>query len=85
MGHHLKNGNKRLSLMFLINALWFFGYYLKWTKTKNKKSYKEYKFQLEEWVQQFQNLEKSKNDIIKNITLIEEWIKENVVMALNWR
>ncbi len=85
MGHHLKNGNKRLSLMFLINSLWFFGYYFKWTKGKKNYKYKEYKSKLEEWVEKFQNSNKTKNDTIKNIILIEKWIKKNVVIALNWR
>lgn len=85
MGHHLKNGNKRLSLMFLINTLWFFGYYFKWTKGELETNYEKYKSKLEYWVEKFQNSSNAKNDIIENISLIEEWIKENVVLALNWR
>ena len=46
MGHHLKNGNKRLSLMFLINTLWFFGYYFKWTKGELETNYEKYKSKL---------------------------------------
>ncbi len=52
MGHYLKNGNKRLSLMFLINLSWFFGYYLKFTKSPC--NYDKYKSQLEKWVEKFQ-------------------------------
>lgn len=85
MGHHLKDGNKRLSFMFLINTLWFFGYYFKWTKGESETNYEKYKSKLEYWVEEFQNSSNTENDIFKNISLIEKWIKENVVLALNWR
>lgn len=84
MGHYLKNGNKRLSLMLLINLSWFFGYYLKFTK--NPCNYDRYKSQLEEWVEKFQTTNNKENDIMSDkINEIEEWIKKHVVIALNWR
>ena len=84
MGHYLKNGNKRLSLMFLINLSWFFGYYLKFTK--NPRNYSKYKSQLEEWVEKFQTTNNKENDTMNyKIKEIEKWIKSHVVIALNWR
>ena len=84
MGHYLKNGNKRLSLMFLINLSWFFGYYLKFTK--NPRNYAKYKSQLEEWVEKFQTTNNKENDKMSyKIKEIEKWIKSHVVIALNWR
>lgn len=84
MGHYLKNGNKRLSLMFLINLSWFFGYYLKFTK--NPCNYAKYKSQLEEWVEKFQTTNNKENDTMNyKIKEIEKWIKSHVVIALNWR
>ncbi len=83
MGHHLKNGNKRLSLMFLIQLLWFFGYYLKFTK--NPCNYNKYKSQLEEWVEKFQTNNKENDSMNDKIKEIEKWIKKHIVIALHWR
>lgn len=85
MGHHLKNGNKRLSLMLLINLLWFFGYYLKFTKNCKDKIKDVYKSKVEEWVEKFQNQNENKNDTIIKIKEIQRWVERNVVIALNWR
>ena len=53
MGHHLTNGNKRLSFMFLISCLRFFGYHLPWTYGE-KKDYKHYESRIVKWVEKFQ-------------------------------
>lgn len=85
MGHHLKNGNKRLSFSFMVSTLWYFGYYLKWTK--NIKKYEEkYKNIIEKWVNNFQNTSDNKsNEWQVNIKDIEKFIKENVVIGLHFR
>ena len=85
MGHHLKNGNKRLSFSFMVSTLWYFGYYLKWTK--NIEKYEEkYKNIIEKWVNKFQNTSDNKsNEWQVNIKDIEKFIKENVVIGLHFR
>ncbi len=48
-GHKMKNGNKRLSFLFLINLLNFFGYDFNWIN-QNNKNYKNMKEKLKnEW------------------------------------
>lgn len=85
MGHHLKNGNKRLSFSFMVSTLWYFGYYLKWTK--NIEKYEEkYKNIIEKWVNKFQNTSDNKsNEWQVNVKNIEKFIKENVVIGLHFR
>lgn len=86
MNHYLKNGNKRLSFMFLINVLRYFGYHLPWTYGM-KTNYEKYKSKLIEFVEEFQNensipnKEKTDSDIMK----ISKWIESIVVIALQWR
>lgn len=86
MGHYLRNGNKRLSFMFLINVLRYFGYHLPWTYG-TKKDYEKYKSKLIEFVEKFQNKnsmpnqEKRNNDIME----ISKWIESVVIIALQWR
>ncbi len=41
IGHKMKNGNKRLSFIFLVNLLHYFGYYMFWTRG-NKIDYQKY-------------------------------------------
>lgn len=51
----MKNGNKRLSLLFLINLLSFFGYSM-FYNNGIKKNYEQYKTEIEKWVEKGQGL-----------------------------
>ena len=55
MGHKLVNGNKRMSLIFLIFLLRFFGYHMPWSYG-SKKNYVFYEKQLIKWVEKFQKI-----------------------------
>ena len=85
MGHKLVNGNKRMSLIFLIFLLRFFGYHMPWSYG-SKKNYVFYEKQLIKWVEKFQkNQNNCKIEIKNNIQIITNWIKEKVVIAIQWR
>lgn len=74
MGHPLMNGNKRLSLSFLVVSLRYFGYYFKWT-SKEYKNLNYYENILKEFIK---NLELK----IPNYTNeILNWIIENTVLS----
>lgn len=82
MNHTFINGNKRVSLVFLIGSLRFFGYHFKWSKGL-KKDYSNYENYLKELVVMF---EKNKaNDFEKLVLEQSKWIKRNSVIALEWR
>ena len=76
------NGNKRLSLIFLINILRFFGFHFYWSKGLFK-NYKNHEKVIEEWVKMSHNIINSERyELIKKIS---KWIKDNSVIALEWR
>ena len=76
MGHYLSNGNKRLSLLFLIYSLKSFGFYFFWTEGtfKNYKYYEEY---LEKIVIKMQN----QNINYNSIDEIAVWIESKTVIS----
>lgn len=81
-GHKMVNGNKRLSLLFLINLLRVFGYHFFWSKGL-KKDYKKHEKDLEEWVKKSHNLNNDTRPwFLQQLT---NWIKSNCVIALEWR
>lgn len=85
MGHKLVNGNKRMALMFLIYLLRFFGYHMPWSYG-NRKNYGFYEKKLIEWVEKFQkNKNNCKIEIHNNVQIITNWIKEKIVIAIEWR
>ncbi len=78
-GHKLYDGNKRLSLMILIDLLRYFGYHMFWTKG-DQVYYEYYEKDLECFVVRLEdkNDKNCKNDIIK-------WIKTKIVIAIEFR
>lgn len=85
MGHKLINGNKRMSLMFLIFLLRFFGYHLPWSYG-DKKNYKFYEEKLIKWVEIFQRNENNcKINKSQNIENIAKWIKKYSVIAIQFQ
>ncbi|MEG0879512.1 MAG: hypothetical protein RSE95_02495 [Malacoplasma sp.] len=84
MGHHLSNGNKRLSLLLTINLLYFFGYYLKFTRGIYT-DYQKYEKKLEGFVGRFSNKNNSITKDIDKISEIYNWLNENVIIAINFR
>lgn len=81
-GHKMQNGNKRLSLLFLINIMRHFGYHFYWSKG-TKTNYMAHEKQVEKWVQLSQQY--CSNYKEKLLDDISEWIKKNCVIALSWR
>lgn len=85
MGHKLINGNKRMSLMFLIFLLRFFDYHLPWSYG-DKKNYKFYEEKLIKWVEIFQRNENNcKINKSQNIENIAKWIKKYSVIAIQFQ
>lgn len=81
-GHKMQNGNKRLSFLFMVYLLRFFGYHFFWTKGK-KTNYKFHQKSIEEWVEKSHNL--NNNNREKYLYELTKWIKDNVCVALEWR
>lgn len=84
MGHHLSNGNKRLSLLLSINLLYFFGYYLKFTRGSYK-NYQYYESTLENFVCEFSNVATANISDIDKISKIYEWLNKSVIIAINFK
>lgn len=82
IGHKMKNGNKRLSFIFLVNLLRFFGYHLFWT-WGYMKDYSKYIKAIENWVITW--YEYGENNRDEYIKLLVNWIMDNCVIALFWR
>ena len=81
-GHKMINCNKKLSLMFLINLLRFFGYHFYWSKGFMANYIRREK-EVENWVKKSFNLNNdSRNILLKELT---DWVKRNCVIALEWR
>ncbi len=55
-GHKLNNGNKKLSYLFMINILWFFGYEFNWIN----KNYNDLENEIILWVQRSYNMNNNK-------------------------
>lgn len=79
MGHKLTNGNKRVSFMFLISVLRYFGYHFFWTQG-NKQNYFKYISDILGFLKDF---EKGWNN--DKMLSVERWIIANTVIALQWR
>ncbi len=75
--HKLYNGNKRVALLFLIGSLRMFGYHFSFSKGIYK-DYEYHKTKLENIVKKYQN---GYNNYEEEIN----WIKNNSVIALEWR
>lgn len=82
IGHKMKNGNKRLSFIFLVNLLHYFGYYMFWTRGF-KIDYQVYVNEIENWVIKW--YEYGENNRDEYIKLLANWIIDNCVIALFWR
>ena len=82
IGHKMKNGNKRLSFLFLVNLLHYFGYHIFWTHGI-KTDYQKYINEIENWVIKWN--EYSENNRDEYIKLLANWIMDNCVIALFWR
>ena len=78
----MKNGNKRLSFIFLVNLLHYFGYYMFWTRG-NKIDYQKYVKEIENWVVTW--YEYGENNRDEYIKLLTKWIENKCVIALLWR
>ncbi|WKX02278.1 hypothetical protein [Candidatus Mycoplasma mahonii] len=79
MGHKLTDGNKRVSLLFLILSLRYFGYHFSWSKGIHQ-NYTFYETKIEKIVK---DLEKGYNE--KDEINIEKWVKKYSTIALYWR
>ncbi|MBU3830687.1 MAG: type II toxin-antitoxin system death-on-curing family toxin [Candidatus Ureaplasma intestinipullorum] len=82
IGHKMKNGNKRLSFIFLVNLLHYFGYYMFWTRG-NKIDYQKYVKEIENWVVTWYKYGENNRD--EYIKLLTKWIENKCVIALLWR
>lgn len=78
----MKNGNKRLSLLFLINLLRYFGYHFYWSEGEFK-NYKKHQVYIENWVEKLSNA--NETDYSIKINELIKWIKENCVIAILFR
>ncbi len=82
LGHKMRNGNKRLSLLFLINLLRYFGYHFYWSEGEFK-NFKNHKVTIENWIERLSN--KDASDFNCKINELIEWIKSNCVLAIQFR
>ncbi len=79
MFHMFRNGNKRVSLSFLVIILHYFGYDFKWTKSSDQEN-KKHEDLLEKFVENMQRTEEC--NLEKNKEEIRKWIEAHSMIVI---
>ncbi|WP_159203672.1 death-on-curing protein, partial [Mycoplasmoides pneumoniae] len=81
--HKLSNGNKRLATALLVNFLYTFGYYFKWTIPLKKEEYFKYAHMIKNFVVSFEEHKRENRDeFLAKQT--KKFIMDNILLALNF-
>lgn len=82
-GHYLKNGNKRFAFIFLIQLLFAFGYYFKYSKG-SKQNYKRYTDQITNFTIKLENNRDMDSSNNKVRSRIKKWILKQIIVGIPW-
>ena len=83
-GHYLQNGNKRFALVFVIQILFTFGYYFKYSKG-SKRDYARYSQKITSFTTKLENKSSAVCYLTNPLRLeIKDWILAQIIIVIPW-